>query len=458
MIVADEYRSFLESRTHLSGNFGFSPSFLPDYLFDFQTHLIEWATQKGRAAIFADCGMGKTPMQLVWAQNVVEKENKPVLILAPLSVSQQTVDEAEKFSIEARRSIDGSNIGARIIVTNYERLHLFSSQDFSGVVCDESSILKSFDGKRKQEITDFMRKVPYRLLATATAAPNDYTELGTSSEALGYLGHIDMLGRFFKNDQNNVATKRMYGEAPKWRFKGHAETPFWRWVTSWARACRKPSDLGFDDGGFVLPPLVERNHLVDIDEPPDGMLFTMPAVNLFEQRAERKRTLTQRCEAAATLVQHGRPAVVWCHLNDEGDLLEELIPDAVQVSGDDSDDAKEEKFNAFRSGQSRVIITKPRIGGWGLNWQHAAHVVYFPSHSYEAYYQAVRRCWRFGQKNEVVVDIVLTEGEKRIMANLQQKAGKAQKMFANLVREMNNSMGVKSLTEYTKKVECPSWL
>jgi len=451
------YRDFLEAKSQLSGNHGFEPTFIPGFLFDFQSHLVEWATRKGRAAIFADCGLGKTPMQLVWAENVARHSGKPVLIITPLAVSQQTIGEAHKFGIECTRSRDGL-AHYPITITNYERLPMFNSEDFGGVVCDESSILKSFDGVRRQQITEFMRKTPLRLLATATAAPNDYTELGTSSEALGYLGHVDMLGRFFKNDQNNVATKRMYGEAPKWRFKGHAELPFWRWVTSWSRACRKPSDLGFEDRGFSLPRLIEETHLVDVEDAPSGMLFNLPASNLFEQRAERKRTIEDRCRAAAELARHSDPVVIWCHLNDEGDILEEMIPDAIQVSGSDDDDAKEAKFEAFSSGTARVMVIKPRIGAWGLNWQHCSRVVYFPSHSYEAYYQAVRRCWRFGQKRDVRVDIVMTEGERRIMENLSQKSVKADAMFQNLVAEMNNAISLTADEDFRQKEEMPAWL
>lgn len=451
------YADFLQDRLNAGANSGFDPLFMPSDLFDFQEFLVDWAIRKGRAAIFADCGLGKTLQELVWCENVARHTGKPVLLLTPLAVAQQMISEGEKFGIECERSRDGTPRG-KITITNYEKLHMFNPSDFGGVACDESSILKSFDGTRKQEITDFMRKTPYRLLATATAAPNDYIELGTSSEALGYMGHMDMLGKFFKNDQNNSATKRMYGEAPKWRFKGHAELPFWRWVTSWSRACRRPSDLGFDDDRFVLPKLNEVTHNVDIADNPDGMLFTLPAVNLFEQRIERKRTLTDRCERAAELATHGKPVVVWCHANEEGDLLEKLIPDAVQVSGKDNDDRKEQKFEAFSKGDARVMITKPKIGAWGLNWQHSAHVVYFPSHSYEQYYQAIRRCWRFGQKNDVTVDIVMTEGEKRVLDNLQAKSSKADTMFQNLVTEMNNSLGIKHTIEYTKKEEFPSWL
>jgi hypothetical protein len=245
------YQDFLDQKLHAGAAHGFEPIWMPPQLFDFQQSLVTWAIRKGRAAIFADCGLGKTAMQLTWAENVARHTGKPVLILTPLAVAAQTIREGEKFGIECQRSSDGT-VPGRIVITNYERLEHFNPADFAGVVCDESSILKSFDGSRRNEITDFMRKVPYRLLATATAAPNDFIELGTSSEALGYMGHMDMLARFFKNDQNNLTSRRMYGEAPKWRFKGHAEQPFWRWVTSWARACRQPSDLGFDDGRFVL--------------------------------------------------------------------------------------------------------------------------------------------------------------------------------------------------------------
>jgi hypothetical protein len=273
------------------------------------------------------------------------------------------------------------------------------------------------------------------------------------------MGHMDMLAKFFKNDNNNCTSRRMYGEAPKWRFKGHAEIPFWRWVASWARACRKPSDLGFDDGRFMLPPLVENDHLVDVLEPPPGMLFVIPATNLREQRLEKKRTVTNRCEQVAGMVSGtGRPALVWCHLNEEGDLLEEMIPDAVQVSGSDPDHVKEAKFLDFIDGGMRVLITKPKIGAWGLNFQHCNHVTYFPSHSYEQYYQCVRRCWRFGQERPVTVDVVLTEGERRVMQNLTRKAKAAEQMFERLVGEMSKATGINRVNPYTTKERLPAWL
>jgi len=450
------YAAFLDQKVHEGADKGFDPTFMPTQLFDFQQAMVDYAVRKGRAALFEDCGLGKTVQFLTWAQNVIEHTNRPVLVLTPLAVAGQTIREAAKFGIEAVRSSDGS-VPGKMVITNYERLVHFNPADFAGVVCDESSILKSFDGARKAEITDFMRKVPYRLLATATAAPNDYIELGTSSEALGYLGYMDMLNRFFKNDQNNSATRRMYGEAPKWRFKGHAELPFWRWVCSWARAMRKPSDLGFDDGPFMLPPLVENSHLVEAGSLPNGMLFNLPASTLPEQRDEKKRTIKERCERAAALVNHDQPAIVWCQFNEEADLLEKIISGACQVSGSQSDEVKERRFMDFIDGNIRVLVTKPKIGALGLNFQHCAHVVYFPSHSFEQYYQSVRRCWRFGQKKPVNVDVVLTEGERKVMENLSRKAMAAGVMFDNLISEMNNAVAVKSDKNFSKQMEVPAW-
>jgi hypothetical protein len=419
--------------------------------------MCEYAITKGRSALLEDCGLGKTIQHLVWSQNIVEHTNKPVLILTPLAVAEQTKREGEKFGIETNRSNDGQ-VKGKITITNYEKLHLFNWQDYSAVVCDESSRIKSSSSQTKQEVTDFMRKIPYRLLCTATAAPNDYLELGTSSEALGYLGFLDMLNRFFKNDNNNTTMRRMYGEAPKWRFRGHAEIPFWRWVCSWARALRKPSDLGFNDDGFILPELIENEHVVEARKLAEGMLFSTPAGDLIEQRAERKRTIEERCQRVAELVNHDKPALVWCHLNDEGNMLEKMIPDAIQVSGKDNDDRKEEKLLSFADGKSRVMITKPKIGAHGLNLQHCSHVTFFPSHSYEQYYQGVRRCWRFGQKNPVVVDIVMTEGERKVMSNLQRKSVAADLMFTRLVEEMNNARGIKEENKLVNKMEIPSWL
>lgn len=453
-----DYTDFLDRKTQGGADSGFSPLWMPDFLFDFQSALVEWAITKGRAAILADCGLGKTAMGLTWASNVARKTGKPVLYLTPLAVGAQTVREAEKFGIEASHVRDGS-INGHIIVTNYEKLHMFNPSDFGGVVCDESSILKSFNGTRKTEITAFMRKTPYRLLQTATAAPNDFIELGTSSEALGYMGYMDMLNKFFKNDLNNSAQGRMGGQVIKWRLKGHAEIPFWRWVCSWARSVRKPSDIGFDDSAFVLPPLTEVEHMVEANTMADGMLFALPAQGLKERRDEMRRTITERCEKTASLVNDtGEPALVWCNLNDEGDMLEKLIPDAIQVSGSDSDESKESKLEAFSRGDARVLITKPKIGAWGLNFQHCNHVTYFPSDSFEQYYQSVRRCWRFGQKRPVTVDLITTEGGDSILKNMKRKSDQADAMFSNLVNQMNNAIAIDRKNNMTNNLELPKWL
>jgi hypothetical protein len=466
--VSVAYSDFLASKVQLSGEWGFNPVYLPDWLYDFQASLVEWTTQKGRAAIFADCGLGKTPIQLVWAENVARKTGRPVLIATPLAVSHQAVREAAKFDIAAVRVQDGAvPHGARIVVTNYERVSRFSPADFAGMVCDESSILKNFDGVRKAEVTEFMRRLPYRLLCTATAAPNDYIELGTSSEALGELGYMDMLGRFFRNTENTIKG-RVYlqrgtshsdrRDRAKFRFKGHAEEAFWRWVCSWARALRRPSDLGFSDDRFVLPPLEEHEHIVEAATPNPERLFDLAANGLREEREERRRTIQERCERVAALVDHDEQALVWCHLNPEGDLLARLIPDAEQVKGSDSDEDKEAKLRAFADGDLRVLVTKPKIGAWGLNLQRCAHVTFFPSHSYEQYYQGVRRCWRFGQTRPVCVDVVSTEGEAGIADNLRRKADQADRMFSALVRHMDDATHIEREDRFAQTAEVPAWL
>lgn len=473
------YDEFLDRKTHVGCEYGFDPVWMPDMLFDFQKALVEWSLRKGRAAIFADCGLGKTPMQLTWAENVVRKTNGRVLILTPLAVGAQTVREGIKFGIDCWQSRDGKwPTDKRIIVTNYEKLHWFSPGDFAGCVCDESSILKHFTGATQMAVSRFMTKLPYRLLCTATAAPNDYIELGTSSEALGELSHSEMLAMFFKQLDDKGQKKerrfqdykekeanhfgrlsfRVHQSIGQWRLKRHAEAGFWRWVCSWARACRRPSDLGFGDTGFDLPPLVQRNHIIVPTEPPEGMLFTVPAFGLKEERDERRRTLKQRCEFVAQLVDHDQPAVVWCHMNNEGDMLEKIIPGAKQVAGRTPDDDKEAIYEAFSGGSQRVVVIKPKIGAFGINWQHCNHVVTFASHSYEQFYQSVRRCWRFGQTRPVTLDVIATEGETGVMKNMIRKQDQANVMFAELVRHMRESQEVKRINKHTKEMELPSWL
>lgn len=454
----NNYKQFLERRAQLASDGGFTPTVMPDHLFDYQKSLVEWAVRKGRGAIFADCGLGKSPMELAWAENVYRETGKPVLLLTPLAVGFQIVQEAEKFGHDAALSRDGST-PAPITVTNYEQIDKFDPADFGGVVCDESSAIKSFEGTRRAQVTEFMRRMPYRLLGTATAAPNDYIELGTSSEALGDLGYMDMLTRFFVNDNRSVSSRGRTagGKSIDWRLKGHADQPFWRWVSSWARAIRKPSDYGYDDANHVLPELIERVTVVEPRQSRPDTLFDMPAVGLREEREETRRTLEERVEAAAAALEDATHGVAWCQLNDESALLTKLIDGAVEVSGSDSPDEKEEKLEAFTRGDIRVLVTKPSIGAWGLNWQHCHRMTYFPSHSYEQMYQSVRRLWRFGQKSDVIVDLITTPGGQNVLANLQRKAGQADRMFSELVEHMNTARAIDKHA-YDKTLEVPSWL
>lgn len=461
-----DYSQFLDTKHDFGADDGFKPTFMPSVLKDFQVSLTDWAVRKGRGALFADCGLGKTLMQLVWAQNVVEHTNKPVLILTPLSVSIQTLAEAAKFGIEAHRAIVGHATLPTIYVTNYEQLHKFTATDYAGVVCDESSILKNFDGVYKSEITEFMRQVPYRLIATATAAPNDWDELGTSSEALGYMGYKDMLKTFFTNKENSSSKRRagrwdmFKGEArDEFVLLGWAEESFWRWVASWARAARRPSDLGFDDRDFILPPMVEKFTEIKPRQPRQGMLFDVTAVNFQEQREVIRRTVNERCESAAESISHHNIAAAWCNLNDEGKLLAKLTG-GVEVSGSSSDEEKEEAVNWFVNGtdERRVLISKPKILGFGLNFQHCNYATYFSDFSYERYYQTTRRFWRFGQTKKVTINSIYPEGGERMMQAIVRKSKAAEQMFENMVRYMNDALAIDK-TQYThKEISKPSWL
>jgi hypothetical protein len=457
MTTNGDYAAFLASKAQLADAAGFEPLYLPDALFPFQAALTSWAIRKGRAEIAAGCGMGKTLCQLAWAENVVRHANRPVLVLTPLAVAQQTAREGEKFGIECKVSRDGRfPPGARIVVTNYEKLHLFSPGDFIGCVCDEAGVLKDYDARRTANITEFMRTLPYRLLCTATPAPNDYDELGTAAECLGEMGYQDMLSRFFK--QQTSKDYLGWGRT-KYLLRPHAEHDFWRWVCSWMRACRKPSDLGFDDGPFILPPLTTREIVIEPRTQRPGFLFDLPVAMLRDQQEERRRTIAERCEAVAGLVADtGRPAICWADLNPEGDLLERLIPGAIQVSGRDSDDAKEEKLLAFISGEARVLVSKASVAGFGLNLQHCSHLTYFPAHSYERFHQSVRRCWRFGQAEPVRVDIVTSEGERGVLENLNRKAEQAEAMFEKLVNLMNDHLRIERSNPFTTEAEVPAWL
>jgi hypothetical protein len=453
------YTEFLEDRRQLETLGGFDPTFMPDSLFPFQRVLVDWAIRHGRVGIFADCGLGKTLMELVWAKNVHDHTGRPVLYVTPLAVGFQAELEAAKFGIDAAISRSG-RIESPITITNYERLEKFDPARFGGVVCDESSAIKAFDGVRRAIVTEFLRLMPYRLLGTATAAPNDYIELGTSSEALGELGYMDMLNRFFinKNKTSDLRGQWQSRDGGGWRFKGHAQEPFWRWVASWARAIRRPSDYGFDDGEFILPALTTRTTVVEARKPHPDRLFDLAAFGMQEEREEQRRTINERCEAAADTLADAESAVAWCQLNDESRLLTKLIDGAVEVSGSDSIEAKEEKLHAFSDGQIKVLVTKPVIGAWGLNWQHCHRMSYFPSHSYEQYYQAIRRSWRFGQRNKVIIDIITTAGGEAVLENLQRKASQADAMFESLMLHMNEAINIDRTTTYTTEMKVPAWL
>lgn len=452
------YAEFLASKAQLGSAGGFEPHSMPGHLFDFQQDLTGWAIRQGRGGLFADCGLGKTPMELAFADNVYQHTGRPVLLLTPLAVGFQIVAEAHRFGHDADLSRTGKPT-APITVTNYEQLPKFDPDEFGGVVCDESSILKSFDGVTRQQITEFMRRRQYRLLGTATAAPNDWTELGTSSEALGGLGYTDMLSRFFTNRQRTNTSRSSFAAAGRevgWRLKGHAVQPYWRWVATWARAMRRPSDFGYSDDRFHLPPMTVRETVVAAREAHPDQLFDTPAMGLHEERAETRRTLTERCEAAAAALVGAESGVAWCHLNAESALLARLIPGAVEVTGADSPEEKEAKLAGFSDGSIRFLVTKPSIGAWGLNWQHSHRMTYFPSHSYEQWYQAVRRMWRFGQTRPVEVDLITTEGGRNALANLQRKAEQADQMFTALVEHMTSAQRV-SPHSYEHRIEVPSW-
>jgi len=456
--VITPYEQFLAAKAQMGEASGFEPLWMPDFLFGFQRMLEDWSVRQGRSALLLDCGMGKSPLELTWAQNVYQHTGKPVLLLTPLAVTFQMQSEAEKFGVDTAISRDGT-IPAPVTITNYEQLEKFDRDQFGGVVCDESSAIKDADAIRRAAVTEFLRTVPYRLFGTATASPNDYVELGTSSEALGYLGYQDMISRFFMNKERTGTSRggRWRPSADeKWRFRGHAEDPFWRWVCSWARAARRPSDLGFDDGGFTLPPLDIRRHVVDARTTQPGALFDVPVTGLHEERAEARRTIAERCERAAGLLDGASPGIAWCHQNAESALLAQLIDGAVELTGSASADEKEEVLAAFSRGEVRVLVTKPSIGAWGLNWQHCHRMTYFPSHSFEMWYQAVRRCWRFGQQHPVTVDVITTTGTANVFRNLERKAAAADRMFSALTAHIRDAQAA-GRDHYDQEATVPPW-
>jgi len=449
---------FLERKRHSIGESGFDPAYIPDIAFDFQKAIIEKSVRKGRIANFADTGLGKTLIQLSISQNIVLKTNRKVLILTPLAVAFQFIIEAEKLEIsDIEYSKDGKHT-KKIVICNYERLHYFNPSDFEGIILDESSILKNFDGAIKNQVTAFVKKIPYRFLATATPSPNDFIELGTSSEALGYMGYMDMLTKFFKNNQNSVdSTNRNIGE--KFYLKPHAEKDFFAWVNQWSIMVKMPSDLGFSNERYVLPNLiinqsvVQNQSLTDINGQIN--LFTPIAKSMIEVRHEQKQTEQKRCEKAIELA-YGKTSVYWCNTNEESRILKSLDSDAVEIIGSQSIDKKEEILLAFSRGEITRLITKAKMTSMGLNWQHCNHSVFFPTWSYEQYYQAIRRFWRFGQKKDVTIDIVVSDGQTRVLEALQQKTQKAIELHENLVKNVNSSFQNKT-KEFNKQIIQTSW-
>lgn len=453
------YQEFLENKKHLLGSFGFEPNYIPDCAFDFQKAIIEKAVRKGRMAIFADTGLGKTLIQLSIAQNIVNHTNGRVLILTPLAVGFQFVNEAiERGITDDIEQTKNGKYTKKIVVCNYERLGYLSPEDFEGVILDESSILKNFDGKIKHEITTFIKKVKYRFLSTATPSPNDFIELGTSSEALGYMGYMDMLTKFFKNNQNSVdSNNRNIGE--KFYLKPHAENDFFAWVNQWSIMVKSPSDLGFDNSRYILPELIINKHVVTNDNliAIDGQLqmFNIVAKNFHEIRHEQKQTEKNRCEKAIELAAN-KTSVYWCNTNNESALLKSMDANAKEIIGSMSIDKKEDILVDFAKGNIERIITKAKMTGMGLNWQHCNHSVFFPTWSYEQYYQAIRRFWRFGQTKDVTIDMVISDGQTRVMDALEQKTEKAIHLYESLVKNVNRSFEDKN-KEFNQSIIIPNF-
>lgn len=453
------YAEFLNTKREKVNPCGFAvdPSAMTPALFDWQREIIAWALKRGRAALFEDCGLGKTAQQLEWARHVVEHTGRAVLILAPLAVSDQTIREGGKFGIAVHRCNSGDDvIPAAVNVTNYERLEKFNSDPFAGIVLDESSILKACDGKTRRMITDFAKPIEYRLCCTATPAPNDLIELCNHAEFLDIMSGKEILALFFRQDGNTTHN---------WRLKGHARQAFWMWMAEWSVAIRRPSDIGYSDDGYILPPLNMIQETVTNDVH-DGWLFAMEARTLAERRESRKNSLGRRVARAAELANNSSEQwIIWCDLNAEGDALADAIPDAVQVKGADSTDFKEKTLNDFATGNLRVLVSKPSIAGFGMNFQTCHNVLFVGlSDSYEAFYQAIRRCWRFGQTKSVNCHVLCADSDGAVVENIRRKDAQSTEMFDEVVKAMSGigEVGATRRNEMAynpqSPVQFPSWL
>jgi superfamily II DNA or RNA helicase len=426
----NDYETFLASKVCVDPLTGIDklPNLSPA-LFEFQSDITKWALRRGRAALFAGTGLGKTLMEISWARAIHQSTGGDILILTPLAVAQQFVREGDKFDISVNQCKTQAEVAPGITVTNYEKLDHFNLDHFVGVILDESSILKAYDGKTRTRLIAACQSIPYRLAATATPAPNDFMELGNHAEFLGVMSYTDMLSTFFVHDG---------GETQKWRLKGHAEDAFWKWMCSWAVTLQHPRDLGYDNAEFDLPELHKHQHIVDVDYGNSGdMLFPIEARTMQERLSARRSSINERVAMAATITPSDKPFVWWCHLNNESDALARAIPDAVEVRGSDSEDQKERKLIDFSEGRIRVLVTKPKICGFGMNWQHCADTGFVGlSDSFEQVYQAIRRFWRFGQQNEVNVHFIAAETEGAVVANIRRKEADADRMLRSMVVHM----------------------
>lgn len=452
------YEEFIASKTFRHIDAGFDVDSLDYPLFDYQEPIVKWALRRGKAAVFADTGLGKTIMQLAWANEVAKRTGGPVLILAPLAVSDQTIEEGEKYGIQVEKASPGADVfGPSLVITNYEQLHKFNPDQFQGIVLDESSILKGMDGRRRKEITEFGKHIPYRLSCTATPSPNDFMELGTQAEFLGIMSQVEMLAMFFIHDGGDVS---------KWRLKGHGQSKFFEWLATWAVVIRSPADLGFDGSRHELPPIVYHSHVVET-EPEDG-LFVEPALGLQDRNKARKDSVDQRVAVAAEIANKlDGQVLIWCHLNEEGEKLANSVSDAVEVKGADKPEHKRDSLMGFAHGDVRILVSKPKIAGFGMNWQNCNHMIFVGlSDSWESYYQAIRRCWRFGQEKEVHVHVVSADTEGAVVENIQRKDKQNKELGEAMVRHMKTMMekeifsAATEKTEYNanKTMELPTWL
>ena len=460
--MTDAYQDFLARKRMVDPATGLlMVPLLHPAMFEFQRDITSWALRRGRAALFAGTGLGKSLMELAWADAVHKETGRDILHLAPLAVSAQLEREARKFNIPARLARFSDEVGPGTNITNYQKIEHFDLSRFGGVILDESSILKSVDGHYRTKLIEACAQIPYRLAATATPAPNDFMELGNHAEFLGVMSYTDMLATFFTHDG---------GDTQKWRLKGHAENEFWKWMASWAVMIRKPSDLGYSNDGYDLPPLLQHQHLVQADYAPSldtGLLFPMEASTMQERLAARRDTVAERVALAVQMTPTDRPFVWWCNLNSESEMLAKRIPGAVETKGSDPDDVKERKLIDFSEGRTRVLVTKPSVAGFGMNWQHCADTGFVGlNDSFEQVFQSIRRFWRFGQTKPVNVHFIAAETEGAVVANLRRKEADADRMAASMVLHMADMSAeavhgtIRVVPDYnpTQPMELPAFL